>query len=212
MIEFESIVDAQVRAMLEGIRQDLEARHAQMLAEAKKQARVLLSSARRQARARVSQAVAEERDQRDHSLQRASASLASRIRRKQQALDKSQLALGHERLREALIERWADPKARADWAATLMLEAQSLLSNSTWEIEYPAGMDTGEAARLLKPSRSGATVELAPAADIEAGFRLHHADAQLDMSVAGLLAQVDEMAGELLAEIHRQQEELGAQS
>jgi hypothetical protein len=32
------------------------------------------------------------------------------------------------------------------------------------------------------------------------------------MSVAGLLAQVDEMAGELLAEIHRQQEALGEAS
>ena len=46
-----------------------------------------------------------------------------------------------------------------------------------------------------------------PADDLEAGFRLDHDDARLDMSVDGLLAQVDEMAGELLAEIHRQQEE-----
>ncbi len=212
MIEFESIVDAQVRAMLEGIRQDLDSRRGEMLAEAGKQARALLVNARRQARARVSQAVAEERDQRDRSLQRAGASLASRIRRKQQALDKDQLVLGHERLREALTRRWADPAARADWAAALLGEARALLSNSTWQIEYPADMDAGEAARLLESGASGARVELAPAADIQAGFRLRHDDAQLDMSVAGLLAQVDEMAGELLAEIHRQQEELGAQS
>lgn len=212
MMEFESIVDVQVRAMLEGIQQDLDSRRAEMLAEARKQARALLLNARRHARARVSQAVAEERDQRDRSLQRASAALASRIRRKQQALDREQLVLGHERLRQALIERWADPEARADWAAALMGEARTLLSNSTWEIEYPADMDATEAARLLTPSQSDAHVALAPAADIEAGFRLHHEDAQLDMSVVGLLAQVDEMAGELLAEIHRQQEELGAQS
>jgi hypothetical protein len=36
-------------------------------------------------------------------------------------------------------------------------------------------------------------------------------DAQLDMSVTGLLAQVDEMAGELLAEIHEQQDIIGAE-
>lgn len=212
MMEFESIVDVQVRAMLEGIQQDLDRRREEMLAEAKNQARSLLRTARRHARARVAQAVAEERDQRDRSLQRAGAALASRIRRKQQTLDGEQLSQGHERLRQALIERWADPEARADWAATLMGEARSLLSNSTWRIEYPAGMDAGEAEKLLTPSHSEAQVELAATADIDAGFRLHHADAQLDMSVAGLLAQVDEMAGELLAEIHRQQEALGAQS
>jgi len=212
MMEFESIVDAQVRAMLEGIRQDLESRRAEMLSEAERQARALLRNARRHARVRVSQAVAEERDQRDGSLQRASAALASRIRRKQQDLDREQLSLGHERLREALVERWADPAARVEWAAALLGEAQTLLSNSTWEIEYPDDMEEAEAKRLLSPSRSAVRVELRPAPDIEAGFRLRHDDAQLDMSVAGLLAQVDEMAGELLAEIHRQQEELGAKS
>jgi vacuolar-type H+-ATPase subunit E/Vma4 len=198
--------------MLDGIQQGLDERRAEMLAEAKTQARALLRNARRRARARVAQAVAEEREQRDRSLQRAAAALASRIRRKQQALDKEQLALGHERLRQALIERWSNPAARAGWAETLMGEAQTLLSNSTWKIEYPANLDAGEAAKLLKPSQPEVEVELVATEGIEAGFRLHHADAQLDMSVAGLLAQVDEMAGELLAEIHRQQEELGAQS
>lgn len=207
MMEFESIVDAQVRAMLEGIRQDLESRRKEMLAEAEGQARSLRRAARRQARTRVSQAVAEEREQRDRSLQKASAALASRIRRKQQDLDKEHLELGHEALREALIERWSDPDARASWAAALLLQAAALLPNSTWVIEYPASLDAKEAARLLSPPGK-ASVETRPAEDMEAGFRLRHQDALLDMSVEGLLAQADEMAGELLAEIHRQQEAL----
>jgi len=211
MMEFESIVDAQVRAMLEGIRQDLENRRREMLAEADVQARSLLRAARRKARARVSQAVAEEREQRDRSLQKASAALASRIRRKQQDLDKEQLEIGHEALREALIERWADPDARTSWAAALLAQADALLPNSTWTIEYPSSLHAAEAARLLT-SPGKAAVEALPAEDMEAGFRLRHQDALLDMSIEGLLAQADEMAGELLAEIHRQQEALGVET
>ncbi|MGD8636593.1 MAG: hypothetical protein PVI48_09010, partial [Gammaproteobacteria bacterium] len=139
MMEFESIVDAQIRAMLEGIEQDLDARREEMLSEAQSQARGLLRNARRQARARVSQAVAEERDHRDRSLQRAGAALASRIRRKQQDLDREQLELGHEKLRQALLERWKNPDARKAWAEALLAEAGRLLGNSTWTIEYPAG-------------------------------------------------------------------------
>ena len=70
----------------------------------------------------MSQAVAEERDHRDRSLQRAGAALASRIRRKQQDLDREQLELGHEKLRQALLERWKNPDARKAWAEALLAE------------------------------------------------------------------------------------------
>jgi hypothetical protein len=156
--------------------------------------------------------VAEERDHRDRSLQRASAALASRLRRKQQALDKEQLKAGHDQLRKALLERWEDPDARRAWAEALLAEAGGLLSNSSWTIEYPDGMDEEEADKLLRPTEHEANVNLTARTDLKAGFRLRHDDACLDMSVQGLLAQVDEMAGELLAEIHRQQDELGAQT
>ena len=210
-MEFQSIVDVQVRAMLEGIEEDLNRRREALLEDARQQARSLLRNARRQARARMSQAVAEERDERDRSLQRAGAALASRIRRKRQALDKEQLVLGHESLRQALIERWNDADARSEWASTLLAEATALLSKSGWQIEFPAALDPEEARRILESPGSDESVELTPAADIKAGFRLRRDDAQLDMSVTGLLAQVDEMAGELLAEIHQQQETIGAQ-
>jgi hypothetical protein len=78
-------------------------------------------------------------------------------------------------------------------------------------LEFPAALDPDEASRLLEVPGSDIRLELTPAADIEAGFRLRLDDAQLDMSVTGLLAQVDEMAGELLAEIHEQQDIIGAE-
>lgn len=206
-MEFESIIDFQVRAMLEGIEKDLDARREEMRIEARKQARALLKNVRRQCRSRVAQAVAEERAHRDHSLQKANAALASRVRRRQQALDRSQLGQGYQKLRQALVARWSDRDARSDWACTLIKDASALLSNSTWQIEYPAKLPAQEAQRLFDDVGGGPDIELIPADDLEAGFRLRHDDARLDMSVDGLLAQVDEMAGELLAEIHRQQAE-----
>jgi vacuolar-type H+-ATPase subunit E/Vma4 len=202
-MEFESIIDFQVRAMKEGIEKDLDAGREQMRAEARKQARSLLRNVRRQCRSRVALAVAEERAHRDHSLQKANAALASRVRRRQQALDRKQLVEGYRRLREALVDRWSDADARSRWARTLIEDASAVLSNSTWCIEYPASLPAKEAQRLFRGVQRD--VELVPADELEAGFRLRHDDARLDMSVDGLLAQVDEMAGELLAEIHRQQ-------
>ena len=202
-----SIVETQVRAMLDGIDADLARRRAEILAETEAEAQNMLTEARRRARARMSQAVAQEREHRDHSLRRARAALASRVRRKRQALDKEQLAEGHERLREALVERWREPAARAEWARTLIEEAGRLLPNGRWRVEYPARLDPVEAARLLDSPSGNPSAERIPSEDIQAGFRLRCQDAELDMSVDGLLAQVDEMAGELLAEIHRQQEQ-----
>jgi vacuolar-type H+-ATPase subunit E/Vma4 len=202
-MEFESIIDFQVRAMLEGIERDLDARREQMETDARKQARMLLRNVRRQCRSRVALAIAEERAHRDRSLQKANAALASRVRRRQQALDRKQLVEGYRRLREALVERWRDSDARSLWARTLIEDASTVLANSTWHVEYPASLPAEEAQRLFETSERD--IELVPADDLEAGFRLRHDDARLDMSVDGLLAQVDEMAGELLAEIHRQQ-------
>jgi vacuolar-type H+-ATPase subunit E/Vma4 len=212
VIGFESIVDVQLRAMLEGIEQDLTQRREAVLAEARHRARALLRDARRQARVRMAQAVAEERNQWDSSLQRAGASLAARVRRKQQVLDRGQLELGQQRLREVLAERWRDGRARAEWAALLLAEAEALLPNSRWRIEYPVAMDAGEAAMLLQSADSAASVELEPSDQFDVGFRLSCAEARLDMSATGLLAQAEEIAGELLAEIHRQQQRLGASS
>lgn len=205
-MEFESIIDFQVRAMLEGIQKNLDARREDMRVEARKEARALLKNVRRQCRGRVAQAVAEERAHRDHSLQKANAALASRIRRRQQALDRKQLTQGYRELRQALVARWNDRGARSDWARTLIEDASGLLSNSTWQIEYPDSLPAQEARRLFDEAGASPDIELIPTDELQAGFRLRHDDARLDMSVDGLLAQVDEMAGELLAEIHRQQD------
>lgn len=208
-MEFESIVDVQLNAMLEGIQQDLAARRESILAEARQQSRSRLRDARRHARQLMSQAIAEEREQWYSSLGRASAALASRLRRKQQELDRQQLATGEDQLREALLQRWNDEQCRQEWAQALLSEAAALLPPANWTVQYPASLTEGEANALLA---DGGDLSPEPSPDLEAGFRLRCGDAQLDMSIDGLLAQSEEIAGQLLAEIRRQQQKPGGAS
>ena len=205
-MEFESIVDVQLRAMLEGIEQDLARRRESILDEARQQARLRLRDARRQARQRMAAAIAEEKDQWYSSLGRASAALASRLRRKQQELDREQLESGEEELRTALMRRWQDDAARREWAHTLLDQARKLLPAGDWQVEFPGTLPSEEVKQLF----TGAAASLAPDDTMEAGFRLRFGDACLDMSIDGLLAQPEEIAGELLAEIRRHPQETEA--
>jgi vacuolar-type H+-ATPase subunit E/Vma4 len=196
-MEFESIVEVQLGAMLEGIEEDLAQRRAAILDEARRQARSRLRDARRQAMQRMSLAIAEEKDQWYSSLGRASAALASRLRRKQQELDREQLSAGEQELRSALLTRWDDPEARGEWANALLADAGALLSQGGWRIDYPATLSADEAEKLL----GSAGAELVAVDGLQAGFRLQQGDTRFDMSIEGLLAQSEEIAGELLAEI-----------
>ena len=208
MMEFESIVDVQLRAMLEGIEQDLAQRRQAMLDEAKREVRSRLRDARRQAKRRMTAAVAEEREQWYTSLRRASAALAARLRRKQQEQDSQQLQQGEQALRAALVARWEDAAARREWAAILLQDALDRFPPDSWLVEYPAPLAASEAEELLARPLPEVRLAIEPAPDLEAGFRLRRGEACLDMSVAGLLAQREEIAGELLAEIRRHQRQL----
>ncbi len=205
MIEFESIVDVQLSAMLEGIESDLARRRQAMLEEADREARRRLRDARRESRQRMAAAVAETREQWYSSLRRARAALAARLRRRQHELDREQLQQGMQQLRAALLARWEEPSARREWAAILLEDGLARFPADRWQVEYPATLAASDAEALLAPPSPDIRLELEAATDLHAGFRLRRGAACLDMSAAGLLAQTEEIAGELLAEIRRQQ-------
>ena len=193
---FDGIVEIQLAAMLERIQQDLGDSRDVLLSQARRQARARLRDARRRARQRMALAIAEERSQGQESLGRARAALASRLRRKQQLLDREQLKAGQRQLRAALHSRWEDSDARREWAVTLLQEARALLPSGKWCVEHPDDLDPVEAESLL----AGTDIMLRASKEIDAGFRLVCGDACLDMSVEGLLARSEDIAGELLAE------------
>ena len=206
MKDFDSILDLQLQSMLERIETELASRRETILGQAKSGARELLGQARRKARERVAEAVAEQRNHWERSLRKADAALASRIRRKQQVLDRVQLGAGREQLVRALDGRWGDPAARSAWARAALDEAGRMLPPGSWQFEYPQTLDAGEASAYLESIELPATVSAVPVEDLEAGFRLRCNEACLDASVPGLTRQWDQIGARLLAEIQRQVE------
>lgn len=198
-----SVVEAQLDALIEGLERDFEERRRELLDKARAQARVVLRQARRSARTRARQAVATERSEREASLRRARASFDSRLRRMRQSVDLELLQQSHAELRDALLRRWQDPAARMVWLALTLEEAGTCLPPGNWRLEYPQGQDPQWLREGLDARAADGEVELIASAELKAGFRLTRAGAVLDLGLDGLLSQGEELAGLLLAELHR---------
>ncbi|MGB5208910.1 MAG: hypothetical protein WBP60_00175 [Gammaproteobacteria bacterium] len=227
MTEFEGVLAYQVRSMLDGIATDLQIRCEATLDEARRRARELLAETRRKARERVAQAVAEERLLMAQSLDKTAAALASRQRRRQQAVDVDRLERGRALLNEALRLRWQDPDKRRAWVRAVIEDAYAILPAGNWHIHYPkeieeawltdlvqqaavksAAATTGDGPDHDSSNQDGPMPGASPGFqavdDVEGGLRILRGSACLEMTIAGLMARADELSSELLAEIYAQ--------
>ncbi|MGD8977492.1 MAG: hypothetical protein PVG91_07785 [Gammaproteobacteria bacterium] len=200
MTEFEGVLGYQVRTMLDGIAKDVASRRQTTLDAANQRARTLLAGARHKARQRVRQAVAEERQLIAHTLDKTRAALASRQRRRQQAVDVERLERGRALLGEALRIRWENPETRAEWVQAVMQDARSILQEGNWHIQYPEGIDEDWITGLIGNPPGNNTIRAVP--DIKGGLRIQRGAACLEMTIAGLMARADDLSSELLAEIY----------
>ena len=213
MTEFEGVLGYQVRTMLDGIALDVKTRRQATLEEARKRARELLAETRHKARQRVHQAVSEERQLQAKTLDKTRAALASRQRRRQQAVDVERLERGRALLGEALRIRWDNPETRADWVRAVIDDAKGILQPGNWHVQYPEGIDEAWITGLITDQMGNPvageignnTIRAVP--DIEGGLRILRGAACLEMTIAGLMARADELSSELLAEIYGEQAE-----
>jgi len=223
MTEFEGVLAYQVRSMLDGIARDLQARREATLADASKRARELLAETRHKARERVAQAVAEERLLMAQSIDKTAAALASRQRRRQQAVDVERLERGRVLLSEALRMRWQDPATRREWVRAVIQDAYTVLPAGNWHIHYPKDLDEALLTDLVRQeadkrisgkaggdaNEAGTSPGVSPTYkavdDIEGGLRILRGAACLEMTIAGLMARGEELSSELLAEIYQQE-------
>ena len=205
MTEFEGVLGYQVRTMLDGIAKDVTSRRKAALDEANQRARTLLAAARHKARLRVRQAVAEERQLMAQALDKTRAALASRQRRRQQAVDVERLERGRALLGEALRIRWENPETRAQWVRAVMEDARSILQEGNWHIQYPEGIDEAWIIGLVGEPEGNSTLRAVP--DIKGGLRIQRGAACLEMTIAGLMARADDLSSELLAEIYGEETE-----
>jgi hypothetical protein len=193
-------VEARTRALLELVENDRRAQCEAIVGEAQAQAAALLAQARSEARARVRQAYAEQRARTAGALAAAQADLQTRRRLHAQRQVEALLLLAWARLPELLRARWADPAARERWLAHALASARSRLPPSGWTLQHGAGWPEAErsalAARLQ--AESGQTPRFELDARIEAGVRIAAGGNVVDATLAGLLADRDEIGGRLI--------------
>lgn len=201
-----SILDAQVEALLRRVAADRDRRCAELQASAERQARELERSARKEALANVREAIARERKHAEQMLRQAQASAALAVRQRAQQATRTLLTRMWGAIIGVFDARWADAGQRKSWLHAAVCQAQALLIEHAWRIEYGEGFSQDERGEFAKLAAAGDArrppheVQLAYDPGVRAGIRIRTSGACLDATVAGLLAPRAEIESEFLAE------------
>jgi F0F1-type ATP synthase membrane subunit b/b' len=196
-----------LQSLLEAVTQQRDARCAEILEQARDEARQLVRQAWRKARTRLHHAILRARQQFSHQLVLQQASQAARRRQARFHSDSILLEQSWTLLRSALERRWQDPDARGRWIETLTRQAQMRLVKTGWHIEHPSDWPDAEreaTARRLH-ERLGEAPAFSADPSLQAGIRVRAGDTVVDGSCAGLLRDRVHIEALLLAAIRDQQ-------
>lgn len=197
---------AQSDALVREIEQQCEAECRAILEAARLESRAIVGDAFGAARRHVHEAFEDMRRDGERRLARAKAQIATELRVRDQARAAGNLRDGCPVLVNAVADRWSDPEARRDWAASLADEARLRLRPGAWIVEHPDGWAEDEQAAFL--ARLGpdcrAEVTFRRAEDFDAGLRIRATGAVLDATPERLLADKPAIQALLLAAIGRQ--------
>lgn len=196
-------LQARTDALLALVADDRDARCHALLDEAQGRASASLAQARRQARTAVHDAFAQERARQAAALAAARAELQTLRRRHAQSRLQALLALGWARLPLALRARWQAPALRQAWVDRAYTLARRLLPTRpgiAWLLVH--GDDWPEAERVQLAARvardQGTPVQWQHDARIAAGLRIAAGGNVVDATLAGLLADREEVAARLV--------------
>ncbi len=174
------------------------------LEPARNEAQAMRRTALREARERVRTALRAERERVHSALAAAQARLATEQRLHRQRAASALLAQAWAALRAALLARWRDPAARAEWIA-MHTAALPFAPGCAWRVAAPQDWPPAEAEALRAAllARGPLDVHIELGADIAAGLRLSAGHNQVDATVDGLLADRAAIEGQLLALLQR---------
>jgi len=211
MNEIDGVVRMQTDALKALLEQSRDDRCAELEERAALQAAELRTQARRKARERVARAIAEERARIEREVRAVEAEIETEQRRRARRRDLALIDAGGEALRAALRRRWSDEGARRDWAQTVVREAAEVLLGRDWVLEHPADWPAAERddALAFATDEAGARCTAKPSDAVEVGLRIRSEGALVDMSIAGLLANLARTDGQLLAELAEEADETG---
>jgi len=198
----DSVLEAQVEAMLERVAEHRDRRIAEIRASTVRQVEQILRSARAEARRSVHQAVARERARMTQGLRQAQARAELQARQLAQSQTRILLEEMWQQIATALEARWRAASERSAWIAAALTEASELLSGRPWTIEHPAGLtseDRREAEQLAR-QRGASALEWQLDPRLRAGLRVKTPGTCVDATGPGLLARRTDIEAAFLDE------------
>jgi len=199
----ESIVQAQMEALLRRVAREQEMLSRKARDAAEEQARGIVARARDEARARTRQASDEARQSVERALADRRAALETAARQREQSLLRKLMDEAWTSLPRELEAHWRDGAARRAWCDAACALARRIVMGSgafTIELDVDAPEDAAERARqALANEGEPAAVTRTPG--LGPGLRIRHGLACVDATTAGLLASRERIEAELLAEL-----------
>jgi len=199
-------VRTRMQALLDMVESDRLARCQALLDQARAEAASLRAQARAQARTQLREAFAEERQRARSRIAAAEAELQTRRREHAQRRVEALLARAWQRLPEVLRERWREEPARARWVRMAFDAARAALPPGAWVVTHGPDWPQAERDALAGLCRdaAGALPRFVADERIDAGLRIGAEGSTVDATLAGLLADRDEIGGRLIGELESQ--------
>jgi hypothetical protein len=193
-------VEVRAQALLDLVEADRRERCTAIVGEAGVQAAALLAAARADARAQVRQAFAEQRLRVANALAAAEAELQTRRRLHARRQIEALLALAWARLPEVLRARWAERSTRERWLVHALASARARLPRTGWTLQHAPGwpVDEQQALAAQLAAELGQAPRLVEEPRLGAGLRISAGSNVVDATLAGLLADRDEIGGRLI--------------
>ncbi len=215
MNEPDTIVRAQMEALLRRVAREQESQCRRARDAAEEQARTIVARAWEEARTRLRQAVQEERQGIDKAMGDRRAALETTARQREQAVLRALIDDAWRDLPGTLADSWQDPGTRRNWCEAACAVARNTLTRGTALVAEvdPAAPDDAVKVVLESLAAAGAPrVDLRRVDKLGAGLRIRGGLACVDATIAGLLASCERVEAELLAELGQLIEQRGGQS
>jgi len=199
----ESIVQAQMEALLRRVAREQEMLSRKAREAAEEQARGIVARAREEARARTRQASEEARLSVERALADRRAALETASRQREQSLLRKLMDEAWATLPRELESNWGDADARRAWCdAACALARRIVLGGGpfTIELDTEAPADAADRAQQVL-SGNGEVAAVNGIGGLGPGLRIRHGLACVDATAAGLLASRERIEAELLAEL-----------
>lgn len=199
----ESIVQAQMEALLRRVAREQEMLSRKARDAAEEQARSIVARARDEARARTRQASDEARQSVERALADRRAALETAARQREQSLLRKLMDEAWTSLPRELEADWRDAAARRAWCDAACALARRIMMGSgafTIELDADAPEDAAERARQAL-ANDGEAAAVTRTAGLGPGLRIRHGLACVDATTTGLLASRERIEAELLAEL-----------